>query len=274
MYPLFPPSLIPHPIGYGDATCQTTILRSTTWVPTSIAGCVLWLPPVAGFSGYMYTNAAGISEVTSDGQVLGRWEDASLTGNAATQTTAGDKGIYKTGIQNGLPMILFDGVSDHLRMDSVANYVTGTDAAATFAIVVKKVGNTGADSFYSFANGAGGGKYLRMYSSGTTIVHEKRDDAGVTASQTDSVDLACHLYIVRYNGTTLDVWKDNVQTISGAAFDVGVTTLNRGALAAYVELGVADFLEGYIGEVIAWNNAISNANVTAARTALIAKWGL
>ena len=64
MYPLFPPSFIPHPIGYGDATCQTTILRSTTWVPTSIAGCVLWLPPVAGFSGYMYTNAAGISEVT------------------------------------------------------------------------------------------------------------------------------------------------------------------------------------------------------------------
>ena len=120
-------------------------------------------------------------------------------------------------------MILFDGVSDHLRMDSVANYVTGTDGSY-FRYRRQEGWKHRADSFIPSPM-ALVAEVSAHVSSGTTIVHEKRDDAGVTASQTDSVDLACHLYIVRYNGTTLDVWKDNVQTISGAAFD-GVTTLN------------------------------------------------
>jgi hypothetical protein len=86
--------------------------------PTDIANCELWL------------KADGIGGL-SDGDPVGTWADSSGNGRDATQGTAGAKPTYKTGIQNGLPIVRFDG-GDFL---SLPDFLTGYSAGECFGVL-------------------------------------------------------------------------------------------------------------------------------------------
>jgi hypothetical protein len=269
------PPLIPNVQGKGDPGFSSGSGGSSPpaeWVPTDIAGCVLWLPPDIA---YFYTDSAGTAEVTSNGDPVGRWEDASGVGNNATQGTAGSRPAYTANVQNSLPMMLFDGSADHLRDDALAVYFDGEDAAVTIAIVIKKSSNVGFDGPFAAGSSASATPYVRIYSNGTTRVLRKVDDAASGAAPNyGTEDTSTHLHLIRLNGTTADVWVDSTQVLTGQAFNVGTVTLNRFALGAFVSTSTGDYMHGYIGEVIVWDNAISNTDATTVRTELIAKWGL
>lgn len=247
-----------------------------TFDPTVIGtGCVWWVQPDLS-----YMEIADVGDPgppTIDGDAVGRWIDASGVGNDVIQSTAANRPLYYSNIQNGLPMLLFDGSNDHLVNHAMAAYFTGDDTPVTVGVVFKLantlagrvligVGNSGAANPY--------GQYCQL--NPTTYQPVKRDDAAATAFPVGgTTDTNCHLMIVRNNGTTVDMWVDNTQIISASAFNVGVQTLDRFAVGSRMISGaIGQVMMGYIGEGVIWNNALSNADITTARTQWLTKWAL
>lgn len=79
--------------------------------PTDITGCLQWLD--FSDANYMFTDA-GTTKVSSDGDAIYQVNDKSGNNNHATQSTAGSRPLYKTGIKNSLPVARFDGTDDFL----------------------------------------------------------------------------------------------------------------------------------------------------------------
>ncbi len=82
---------------------------SAEFNPLQIHGCVLWLD--AGWG--VFKDDEGTTPSPAD-SVAALWKDRSGNGYNAAQTTNASRPLYKTSIQNGKPVIRFDGVDDHL----------------------------------------------------------------------------------------------------------------------------------------------------------------
>lgn len=261
------------PLGLGFNLQLDQPYNQPSFVATDISNCVWWLPPAMTS---MFTDHLGFSEVTADGQVVGRWADASGVGNNATQSTAADKPIYKTGIQNGLPMVLFDGTTDNLRANSLAATIAGNDTAFTFVCVFKKVTNSGADTMIGAGvPGSATASYIYVITTGATYELRKSDDTATTVGRSaGTANTNAHCLLCRFNGTTVDAWVDNTQIINNLGLDVGVTTPTQFALGMLPRNTNTSFFDGYIGEVALWNRALTNTECGTVRTALIGKWAL
>ncbi len=78
--------------------------------------------PVDGAS--LWLRADGITNL-ADGAAVATWTDESGGERNATQGTAGHRPLFKTGIQNGLPVVRFDGSDDRLGYDGT--FLANTD---------------------------------------------------------------------------------------------------------------------------------------------------
>jgi len=87
----------------------------------------------------------------SDGNEVGTWTDLSSNGRNATQSTAANRPLYKTGIQGGNPVLRFDGSNDTLATTSFAS------ATEVTAIQVIKANSWNAPTEYRFSGGHGYG---------------------------------------------------------------------------------------------------------------------
>src|SRR6185503_18751932 len=88
--------------------------------PSDISGLKIWLKADAG---------AG----SSDGDPVGTWTDQSGTSHDFTQATSGKKPLYKTNIQNSLPVVRFDGSDDEMSAGDLS--AVFTSAASMFCAV-------------------------------------------------------------------------------------------------------------------------------------------
>jgi hypothetical protein len=84
-------------------------------------------------SGLTLTNIHSVAPTTfvgsgqaSDGDSAYLWNDQSINGNNLTQSTATKFPQYKANLQNGLPMVRFDGVDDLLASVSTINFTDPT----------------------------------------------------------------------------------------------------------------------------------------------------
>lgn len=267
------------PLGLGFNLQLDQPYGGSTFVPTSLSGCVLWLPPAMTS---MFTDHLGASEVTLDGQVVGRWADASGVGNNATQSTAANKPLYKAGIQNSLPMVLFDGSNDALGCNGISSICSGDDKAFTVAIVWKKVSNTTNDCAFSVGAGSGIAPYARFHLKTDPSPYynvTKEDDTGASTggdSNPYTSNTTAHLVLMRNNGTTVDMWVDNTQIMTAKSCNTGLCTVTRGGIGAATisSTSFEAYFDGYIGEVVAWNRALTNTECGTVRTGLIGKWAL
>ena len=62
----------------------------------------------------VYTDTARTTPAVNDGDPIAGQTDQSGGGNHATQTIAGRRPTWRTGVKNGLPVVRFDGVDDNL----------------------------------------------------------------------------------------------------------------------------------------------------------------
>jgi hypothetical protein len=102
--------------------------------PSSIAGLQLWLD--ASDSGTLYTDSAGSTPATADGDPVGRWADKSGNNNHTIQADGTKKPLLKVNILNGKSIIRNDGVNDFLKSTT-----GGDDSSFTvFATNIKRGG--------------------------------------------------------------------------------------------------------------------------------------
>jgi len=72
--------------------------------PASLPNLVAWYKADAGTS------------TTTDGVAISQWNDQSGNGHHLVQATGGNQPLYKAAIQNGLPVVRFDGVDDFIQL--------------------------------------------------------------------------------------------------------------------------------------------------------------
>lgn len=219
------------------------------FAPSDISGLKIWLKADAGLSGL------------SDNDPVSTWADQSGTSHDFTGSST-TRPLYKTGIQNGLPGVKFDGSDDYLdggNLDSVF------PSAASVFIVYKVLSsdnqwvlirNTSNDSWWDFS-GAG---YLGSF----RLTRVETYPSSVPNTGT-------HSYFLKSSSSTYRAAIDGVlATAQSASFDEGSGMFYLGGLGPGD--GSRNFT-GYIFEVIVYDSAISDADLANLESYAEAKWG-
>ena len=207
------------------------LLFASAWSPKSL-NPVLWLDA---------TQITGLN----DGDSVGTWSDMSGHGNDATQSTASKKPTYKTGIQNGRPIVRFDGVDDVLISASVEIQV-----GHLFAVV-----SGGLSNLEGFARGNRGASIERM-----GLLYPD-------ASTWFSGDINDAIIITRVNGVPSTSHTSAFSAVSGSrAAPTSILGVNVGS-------SHTPFWNGDIAELLLFPNQLSTAQRDQIETYLRTKWG-
>ena len=250
----------------GARTIATTrTLVGASFVPTDLSNLSLWL------------KADTLS--LNDGDPVSTWTDGSGNVNNATQTGS-NRPLYKTGIQNSLPMLLFDGVNDFMAIASSATILT--DAADFICYMVVKINNSAQNGSLiyhrRFDNGRGwtnyipGGQTLRMFTSTA--------GGSSTVNSTANVATGSAMYITtKYvYGNNVPNWKIRVNATEGESVngDNNFNTALDSTDAMHIG-GTSDisyYTAGYIGEILLYKGTHTAGNITSVEGYLASRWGL
>lgn len=236
------------------------------FAPTDISGCVLWLDASDVTS--LYTDDAGTTPVSADGDAIGRWSDKSGEAHHVTQATAGNKPTYKTGVQNGLSVIRGDG-NDFLNVPNLSL----SNSSTIFAVV--RWLSSSADGGILGGKSNNDHQFWRdEFASG--------DRMGIAVNGAAIVAYGTHLpatntgyaYMWRYNSGTSahTVHVDGVSDISVTA-SLGAGVLQPDFIFA-ANTSTAKNLTGDIGEIAIFNSALGTTDVNSMESYLATKWGL
>lgn len=224
------------------ASVATVTTDSGAFTPLKMGTLNSWLKP----------DALGLSDNTA----IQNNTDQSGNGNTFTQGTSNQRPLYKTGIQNGLGMALFDGSNDWFSCDSLSSMFNGNTPFSVFLVVkLTALGNPATDNrnYFIAANITGSATptidlYYAPFSN--ALVHtDRRDSAAVEYSLGfGDPDTNAHVVGIIYDGLRAQLYLD------GAL--MGLATLGAGALAANsLTLGAhrrvdatTAYFNGYIGE--------------------------
>lgn len=201
--------------------------------PAKLGGIELWFDA---------RDIAGLS----DGDGVATWPDKSGNGRDATQATASLRPTYKTGIQNGQPIVRGDGTDDVLETASI-NISWGT----IFAVFGGVSNGGGAPAIGSAVwPGAPGGR-LRVITIFATNTNLHADTADL-----HEYDVANHIHSV--DGTDTDDLVDtgfHVVTLTSQA-----PVSDAGGVFSLMDAVSNANLAGDLAEFIAFNTILSSAN--------------
>ncbi len=218
----------------------------SAFTPLSIAGCQLWL------------DASQLTGLTNN-DPLSTWTDFSTHGRNATQT-GGNRPTYKTGVQNGLPAILFDRTS--------SQYMTGSltlSQPVTIFAVAQNDHSTSTYEFY-FDSTTNRIALLRV----DTAIGAYEVFAGADAMRSATADTGWHYITGVANGSSSIVAVDGSATTGLAAGSNSLgSTYMVGASAS-----AANHMSGYIAELIIYDTALSSGDRVLVQNYLKAKYGL
>lgn len=231
------------------------------FTPSILPSLKLWLP------------ADRISGLV-DGDPVTTWADLSGQGNHATQGTGAAKPLYKVGIANGRPGVLFDGVDDFMSLTAGAATAMLTGDHTVFAVV--KWVTFGSDGrIVTVANGTASTRFsLRHLTGPVWNLAWTTGAAGFNASfSAGDIPSAIVPQVVEcvqsganisglLNGTT-GVSNTNAGTEAAAAQSMGA----NGS-------GAASFGNLYLMEFITYSAGLSAADRARVRRYLGARWGV
>ena len=225
---------------------------SGPFTPLSISGCQLWL------------DAADASTFTfSSGSVVSQWNDKSGGGFHHSQGTVANQ-PGRTGTQNSLATVEFDGVNDFLSNGSLqisstcsVFAVVKRPGGGALAPIVSGLVNTG---FGVNLNGTG---FVETSLIGVTLYY-----AGATTAVPST---GYHVVSLASQSTTASAWVNGTfdETDTYAAATSGSASNAVGALQAN---GTAPRAVA-LGEVIVYNSALGTTNRQAVESYLKTKWG-
>jgi hypothetical protein len=181
--------------------------------------------------------------------------DFSGNGNNATQGTAASKPIYKTGVQNGLPVMRFDGVDDWMRCVFTSTLTQPT----TVFVVFSSSGNNqyiadGADSFR-----------MAVFTTASLSIY-----AGVQLSSSLATPISFSVVAATFDGINSSIYHNGTLVASG---DAGASSVEGFTLGA--RFGISNFLAGDMGEFLVYNRTVSSAERQHNESVyLMPKWGL
>lgn len=192
----------------------------------------------------------------ADSDPVATWPDSSGNGYNATQGTAGDRPLYKTGIINGRPAVLFDGTSDYLATTALLSALLAGGGAGT-AYVVARANSPGGDPDQTIWRDSGGNAHLTVVESGTDVLRASNDD-GTPDTTTKAYTMGTwmlglwqHSPDERNQEAPADllVGVNSLQNVALSSVASGATT--AAVLGNVLEIGRGTgFLNGYVAELL------------------------
>lgn len=214
---------------------------SSTFDPTSIAGCKLWL------------DASDASTFTySSGVVVSQWNDKSGNANHFTQGTAANQ-PSRSGTQNGLSSVVFDGSNDSM---------TGPDLnrAQPYTVFMVAKKNTSVTVASMLTN-----------SLGTLVLFPWTTNwsfyAGSSVVGTIAHDQAIHTFSAVFNGASSNLYVD---AASGGSGNIGSQSLRAPTIGTG---GGGNAWPGDACELLVYDSALGTTDRQSVEAYLKAKWG-
>ena len=242
-----------------DSSDQSTIYTTSAGPveavssPTDISGCALWLD--ASDISTQKQNSDGTVSV-ADGEPIGYWEDKSGNNRHAIQETGSARPI-RSGSQNGLNVITFDGINDTLTSP-----LQDSDTQTIFWIV-KTINSPDYSSILNY-NGSGGNRAIQISAGGVW----KWYGPNLISSQSTSSYAVMSLVISSSNSVALyqSGWQvgtaDPTNQLGGSP-----NNLTIGSTGIYT-------FKGEVAEIIIYNRALSISERGRVEKYLDSKWGL
>lgn len=155
-----------------------------------------------------------------------QWNDQTANNEHLLQTVLDNKGIYKTNQINGQAVVEFDGANDFMQNLSAGAVIDGEDQPVTIGLVFKCFTTT-AGSPHALAKSSPLNIYRPVRHDGAgNYTFTKRDEAGAFVVHTyGTADLNPHQVIIEDNGTTADLYLDQVKVLNGVNTNLGVMSI-------------------------------------------------
>jgi hypothetical protein len=228
------------------------------FAPSDLAALALWLKADA---------ITGLS----DGAALAAWNDSSTNARNATQATPSLKPLYKTNIQNGLPVVRFDAddvlawtqfaVSNQTVFIAHKPAATITVASAT-EYLVKNTSGDAAAMTTGAVTGSIADERLLWYCVSSALVYGHAYNAGDIAA-------AWQILTMRFATTPVVSIRRNGINLSLVATRPFTATIYP---TAYGQLG-ANVNSDY-AEVIVYQSALSDTDRAKVEAYLSSKWAI
>ena len=240
----------------------------TTYTPTNISNCVLWLD--GGDVTQLFTDTAGTVPLTASGQSVKCWKDKSSQANHATNNTNPPTALFNG--QNNRCVLNFS--SQYLNLD-ISKLPTGS-SPFTFFIIFRTTA-TATQVYMSWGdttNVGGLGRAPQLYISNYTLAN---DLYGSSAISDTTVYNSVYVLNSVTASSTYNAW-DNGNAFSST--NLGIT-LNTGTSFAYIGVGQVNnalytpfYLSGEIAEIIGYNRVLSTRERQQVEGYLQWKWGI
>lgn len=225
-------------------------INRVTFLPTDISNIEFWY------------DASDTSTITKASDLVSAWNDKSGQGNNLAQATGTNQPLWVDSVQNGKPVIKFDGVD---------NFMTGTTVATTQPTTFLIVAKMSVDIFDSET-------VFDTVSDGATSRQVMGSDfdeniliwyAGISGTYTplDSTNFKTYNGIL--NGATSYLRQQGVEVI--ADFDAGAGVLN--GITVGQAYGGSQVGAPWIAEFICYNKTLTAQEIIDIEAYLTNKWG-
>ena len=235
------------------------------FAPSDLSGTVAWYDSAE--LGTLWQDNGRTSPVTADAQVVGAW-DSRVGSFPLLQATAGNRPTYKVNIQNGKPILRFDG-GDRVIDSSFADF---GDSYHVFIVGMYSSSGSADDSQAMLEVSTGTfNTGFKMYH--TTVIATLSRDAGANRANSD-VDARDSTYILQElsaDGSSCSLHKNGVQVDSTTYTSPNPNTLSEIRVG---EGNLSTRLIGDIAEIVLIDGAITAGERTQMNNYLNDKWSL
>lgn len=217
----------------------------------------------------------------SDGDAVGTWVDQSATALSFTQSTSGQKPLYKVNIINGKPALLFASASDQkLTSSTGALFASGT---ANTSVLVGQV--TSFPTAYRYGYNFKGAATASSPSFGLSTNAGYLDfffgcdtTFAVNRWTTLSNNTSWHYIVVQYNGSTAST-ASNYNALDGTSAMTRTTISSNDGdtsniIGSYKTSGTSHSWNGYITRWLVWNKKLDSTELTTLATYMTAQYAL
>lgn len=216
---------------------------------------------------------AGTTAVTNGGIVY-QWNDLSGYANHATQTTGARRPVWNTNVQNSMPSVAFSSASQYYMQMAITLNPSTTDYS--IFVVAYSTENTDTQVLFSQADGAGTGRSLLYRETGTTPY--KTFLGAVATASTQNYTPGNWAIIgskLESNGASSGMTFHQ----SGAYGGFTTGTFTPESATGNWLIGVNKNLttqwhNGYISEIVVFDNLANSAQIKIIHNYLAAKYGI
>lgn len=213
-----------------------------------------------------YFDSADPASVTASSNAIGQWSDKSGNGNHAVQTTTAQKPVYGTDTINGKNVLTFnaDAVRNLILPAGVCSIFTSASEWTFFAVHKTTAPTVTNRVLCGFTYST----LVQGLFTTSTAACNSRQTSSKTASATGATDTGVHILAGRRSSGTLQAYLDG-NTKSGSNTGVSSTTITDMSIGA-----TTTSVQGYLGDILMFNRALTDAEYNYIVAGLAAKFGV